>query len=1167
MGGLNMKDIPNMIQLYLNEIADRLSQGRATVMVGAGFSKNAIKVKNTDKRFLSWNELGDIFYEKLNRERPGEHSGHYLDALRLAGMIESTFGRSVLDRMLLDNLPDEEYEPSELHKKLLKLNWTDVFTTNYDTLLERTRRFIANRKYQVVVNKDDLACVGCPRIIKLHGSFPSERPFVISQEDYRRYPKDSAAFVNTVQQALLENIMCLIGFSGDDPNFLNWIGWIRDNLGTNTSKLYLITVDFFPRVDDALLKSRNIVIINMAECFPDSAISEDGIYSKALSLFMDEIRNRQVKVDKKWAPELKHFEELEEYTNFEIKNGFEKRLVEIYAFWEECRICYPGWIIIPDKFRHNFEDLLGEFENYFQYYDKKSDKFDLCAYEKLLTTYDWMRDGCLLSLTKEMSEFYDKIFNSESTDDCKFLNLKLSMLEYYRCNGMFDKHWKLLDQLKKYPNILDEQYARIECEAAYAALYRFDFEQLEHILEKSINDDMVLLYVGLMWECDRYRQASDVLVNALDRIRYLDNSKVNIKSLSQEAYIIHLFGIMTHMENYALRDPYEEEEFAMKASQVFSDYESQCYGLGNRRDFLKLYDCDPESELAFLKKALLSNKGIRTDEEAEYARAVQFIHFIEKSGMCMVIDTWNENSQWLRDVIKQISKRNLYWAIVLSIRTREVSLIHEVLNDGTVAAYSVNIVENIVNNLMETVDRYCSSTIGSIGRNEIPHKFMVWCSYIPQILSVLMWYISKSKRSNVFRWVIEKGNFLIDADVLLKRIYSSYSLNEIKENLCYILDFGLDLNNINLCDCIIDCDIAFYDKSEFLLSDKKSIVKKLIFLQGIYFENPVKYIGITYRLAMLYYLDKLNANETALLKTSLNRILEENIPCHIIMYYYVCDLLSQEKSIIKKVQKNILTQLDEFTKNSINMSLSQCYSTYKKFMLVCGAYKFIWSNTQVKRVLSWRNRVENTNGGDFTRNLIFHQIFTYVISCSDMNSSELNDVYTQYFGKESILHDSSLLNIDQKLRHIMDGLLGSDTITFIEAADFFYAGLRNNFSDWKDDVNQIILILCMVVRSTSSLASYCVDMIRKIIRISKGVRLQINFQTIENLLQYILILPVSSDAELMVKVSGAKLAYDLSRVEFNDGVILHIIQVWKDECLQEDTAALIRKEWDSINVE
>lgn len=105
-----------------------------------------------------------------------------------------------------------------------------MFTTNYDTLLERARASVTLKHYDVVATDEELLYANQPRIVKLHGSFPSP-PFVVTEEDYRRYPSDHAPFVNTVRQSLLENTLCLIGFSGDDPNFLQWIGWLRDHVG------------------------------------------------------------------------------------------------------------------------------------------------------------------------------------------------------------------------------------------------------------------------------------------------------------------------------------------------------------------------------------------------------------------------------------------------------------------------------------------------------------------------------------------------------------------------------------------------------------------------------------------------------------------------------------------------------------------------------------------------------------------------------------------------------------------------------------------------------------------------------------------------------------------------------------------------------------------------
>ena len=70
--------------------------------------------------------------------------------LRLANEIEAAFGRPALDSILSQSIPDLNYSPSELHKKLLNLPWEDVFTTNYDTLLERTAETLIDYKYSIV---------------------------------------------------------------------------------------------------------------------------------------------------------------------------------------------------------------------------------------------------------------------------------------------------------------------------------------------------------------------------------------------------------------------------------------------------------------------------------------------------------------------------------------------------------------------------------------------------------------------------------------------------------------------------------------------------------------------------------------------------------------------------------------------------------------------------------------------------------------------------------------------------------------------------------------------------------------------------------------------------------------------------------------------------------
>ena len=88
---------------------------------------------------------------------------------------------------------------------MLKLPWRDVFTTNWDTLLERASSDALEHPYRVVQSMKQLPMVSQPRIIKLHGSFPSQFPLIFTEEDYRTYPSEFAPFVNTVQQAMMED--------------------------------------------------------------------------------------------------------------------------------------------------------------------------------------------------------------------------------------------------------------------------------------------------------------------------------------------------------------------------------------------------------------------------------------------------------------------------------------------------------------------------------------------------------------------------------------------------------------------------------------------------------------------------------------------------------------------------------------------------------------------------------------------------------------------------------------------------------------------------------------------------------------------------------------------------------------------------------------------------
>ena len=241
---------------YINDIAQRLKNprkyGDVSLMIGAGFSKNAQSKGMASIQPPNWSELAEKMYEELypeplevqekeawNKQRTIKTSGK--NVTKLADEYIANFDRNKINNLIEQSIADEMFVPGELHKRLLKLHWSDIFTTNYDTLLEQTVDMIyRENNYEIVYSQNDLPGSIKPRIIKLHGSIPQVKPYIISDEDYRTYPDKYSALVNTVQQAMLETRLCLLGFSGDDPNFQSWLGWLRDNMGEYCPTIYLI---------------------------------------------------------------------------------------------------------------------------------------------------------------------------------------------------------------------------------------------------------------------------------------------------------------------------------------------------------------------------------------------------------------------------------------------------------------------------------------------------------------------------------------------------------------------------------------------------------------------------------------------------------------------------------------------------------------------------------------------------------------------------------------------------------------------------------------------------------------------------------------------------------------------------------------------------------------
>ncbi|WP_396604496.1 SIR2 family NAD-dependent protein deacylase [Bradyrhizobium sp. YCK136] len=358
-------DVESSIETIAVALAARDGRGggRATAMIGAGFSLNAQPRVESRRRFPLWRDIVRPLIDELlppcahcppmglcPEPRPahcqlGERRrALFEDASGASGMMslgdkfEAQKGSARLRAALETAVPDADYAPGLAHQLLVRLPWADIFTTNWDSLLERAVDTY-DRSYDSVVTVEQIASTCAPRIVKLHGCARSGSRLIFTEEDFRTYPKTYAPFVSLVQQSLMENVTVLFGFSGADPNFRAWHGWVRDHLGRNIQPIYLVSLRPTDPIDVNLMAGRLINQIDLSQKREWQNLSSNEMIEK----FLSDIHNRlhSLRVNLEWPTTRRNPSE-EDPSSRPAKNHLD---------WRRRLDAYPRWLVAPARNR------------------------------------------------------------------------------------------------------------------------------------------------------------------------------------------------------------------------------------------------------------------------------------------------------------------------------------------------------------------------------------------------------------------------------------------------------------------------------------------------------------------------------------------------------------------------------------------------------------------------------------------------------------------------------------------------------------------------------------------------------------------------------------------------------------------------------------------------
>ena len=144
----------------------------------------------------------------------------------------------------------EHLQKHEIHDKIIDFNTDTIITTNYDHLIEQAAE--DNSQILSVVSKDaDLPYrKGGKELIKMHGDFENDN-FVLKEDDYLYYSKNFKLIENYVKSLIGTKVVLFVGYSFNDPDLKLIFSWVKNILGGDFQRAYLIQVDSSYDINEA----------------------------------------------------------------------------------------------------------------------------------------------------------------------------------------------------------------------------------------------------------------------------------------------------------------------------------------------------------------------------------------------------------------------------------------------------------------------------------------------------------------------------------------------------------------------------------------------------------------------------------------------------------------------------------------------------------------------------------------------------------------------------------------------------------------------------------------------------------------------------------------------------------------------------------------------------
>jgi hypothetical protein len=209
-----------------NELVKRLQSGKLAFYIGAGFSVPC--------GLVNWNSLIEPLIKplklKLKKNNKGEYIGNE-DLIQYAQYVANQpGGRKEINERIKDEFSKGKIDENQ--RELAKLDVSEIWTTNYDPMIEKALR--ENKKEScVIVNNEDLLKKekkDAIPIYKVHGDYNDPENCVITSSDYEDFFENKKNFIYALKTSLIRKTFVFAGFSFKDPDIKYILAELRRSL-------------------------------------------------------------------------------------------------------------------------------------------------------------------------------------------------------------------------------------------------------------------------------------------------------------------------------------------------------------------------------------------------------------------------------------------------------------------------------------------------------------------------------------------------------------------------------------------------------------------------------------------------------------------------------------------------------------------------------------------------------------------------------------------------------------------------------------------------------------------------------------------------------------------------------------------------------------------------